>query len=466
MEGGEPARLSLLQLSVQSVSAVMGQLHERNGRSSFIAEEAFQVDFHFSDRFAAESGEGGTPASMMLRHAPFLIPFQDRLQVFDAFLAQDKRSVPGLQQTSSGLMFHPVGHQITVNRSQVFEDGFRTLHRLGGKLKGAIKVSYINSQGLAEAGIDGGGLFKDFMMNLCKDAFDPQRGLFKATDDGKLYPNPASHLAADAHLEYFEFLGMVLGKAVYDGILVELPLARFFVSKLKGRSSGLKDLESLDAELYQNLLFLKQYEGSVEDLSLFFSLDTDQYGEAKETELIPGGKDVPVTNENVLRYIHLVAHHRLNLQIRPQSYAFLRGFQTLVDSAWTSMFNEDELQELIAGKEGPINVTDMKSNVIYSGGYTEDHETIKCFWEVVEDMSPDDQRELLQFTTSCSRPPLQGFRHLNPHFCIHKAGEAEQRLPTASTCMNLLKLPAYASSSILRDKLLYSIRSGAGFEMS
>ena len=108
----------------------------------------------------------------------------------------------------------------------------------------------------------------------------------------------------------------------------------------------------------------------------------------------------------------------------------------------------------------------MKSNVIYSGGYTEDHETIKCFWEVVEDMSPDDQRELLQFTTSCSRPPLQGFRHLNPHFCIHKAGEAEQRLPTASTCMNLLKLPAYASSSILRDKLLYSIRSGAGFEMS
>ena len=247
-------------------------------------------------------------------------------------------------------MFHPVGHQITVNRSQVFEDGFRTLHRLGGKLKGAIKVSYINSQGLAEAGIDGGGLFKDFMMNLCKDAFDPQRGLFKATDDGKLYPNPASHLAADAHLEYFEFLGMVLGKAVYDGILVELPLARFFVSKLKGRSSGLKDLESLDAELYQNLLFLKQYEGSVEDLSLFFSLDTDQYGEAKETELIPGGKDVPVTNENVLRYIHLVAHHRLNLQIRPQSYAFLRGFQTLVDSAWTSMFNEDELQELIAAK--------------------------------------------------------------------------------------------------------------------
>ena len=40
------------------------------------------------------------------------------------------------------------------------------------------------------------------------------------------------------------------------------------------------------------------------------------------------------------------------------------------------------------------------------------------------------------------------------------------RLPTASTCMNLLKLPAIADKAALKSKILYAIQSGAGFELS
>ena len=40
------------------------------------------------------------------------------------------------------------------------------------------------------------------------------------------------------------------------------------------------------------------------------------------------------------------------------------------------------------------------------------------------------------------------------------------RLPTSATCMNLLKLPAYTSSEVLREKLMYAISAGAGFELS
>ena len=40
------------------------------------------------------------------------------------------------------------------------------------------------------------------------------------------------------------------------------------------------------------------------------------------------------------------------------------------------------------------------------------------------------------------------------------------RLPTAATCFNTLKLPAYSKKATLREKLLYSIRAGAGFELS
>lgn len=40
------------------------------------------------------------------------------------------------------------------------------------------------------------------------------------------------------------------------------------------------------------------------------------------------------------------------------------------------------------------------------------------------------------------------------------------KLPTAATCMNLLKLPKYDSVEMLKEKLLYAIRSNSGFELS
>lgn len=42
-----------------------------------------------------------------------------------------------------------------------------------------IRVSFVNELGVEEAGIDGGGIFKDFMENITRAAFDVQYGLFK-----------------------------------------------------------------------------------------------------------------------------------------------------------------------------------------------------------------------------------------------------------------------------------------------
>jgi len=42
-----------------------------------------------------------------------------------------------------------------------------------------IRVTFVNELGVEEAGIDGGGIFKDFMENITRAAFDIQYGLFK-----------------------------------------------------------------------------------------------------------------------------------------------------------------------------------------------------------------------------------------------------------------------------------------------
>ncbi|PKU37419.1 ubiquitin-protein ligase hypothetical protein [Limosa lapponica baueri] len=66
-----------------------------------------------------------------------------------------------------------------------------------------------------------------------------------------------------------------------------------------------------------------------------------------------------------------------------------------------------------------INVT-IRRNYIYedaydklspeNGGYTADHPVIKIFWRVVESFTDEEKRKLLKFVTSCSRPPLLGFK--------------------------------------------------------
>lgn len=67
-----------------------------------------------------------------------------------------------------------------------------------------------------------------------------------------------------------------------QGILLELPLAGFFLKKLLRRGCDVNDLPSLDAELYRSLLILRDYEGDVEDLALTFTLTDTALGAIRE----------------------------------------------------------------------------------------------------------------------------------------------------------------------------------------
>ena len=42
------------------------------------------------------------------------------------------------------------------------------------------------------AGIDGGGVFKEFLTSLCKEVFDADRGLWLENKKNELYPAPHS----------------------------------------------------------------------------------------------------------------------------------------------------------------------------------------------------------------------------------------------------------------------------------
>ncbi|PKU78379.1 E3 ubiquitin-protein ligase UPL7 [Dendrobium catenatum] len=432
---------------------------------------------HEAARSNLQLGDASNIPSMssVLTTVPHVFPFEERVQMFRELVKMDKvvRRAAG-EVSASGLS----SVEIVVRRDHIVEDGFRQLNSLGPRLKSGISVSFISECGLPEAGLDYGGLSKEFLTDLSKAAFDPLFGLFSQTStaDGNLVPNISSKLL-DNGMEMIEFLGRVVGKALYDGILLDYSFSLVFVQKLLGQYSFLDELSTLDSELYRNLMYLKHYDGDVEDLSLDFTVTEEVCGKRIVRELRPGGRNVAVTNENKLQYIHAIADYKLNWQMLPPANAFYSGLTDLIAPLWLRLFSANEFNQLLSGGNHDFDVDDLRSNTRYTGGYSEGSRTVKIFWEVVRGFMPSERCLLLKFVTSCSRSPLLGFQHLQPSFTIHKVagdvpiwatigGHDVDRLPSASTCYNTLKLPAYKRHSTLRSKLLYAITSNTGFELS
>lgn len=408
-----------------------------------------------------------SPRLGILNNLPFVIPFHTRVRVFDEFISRDAQRL-GLAHE-----FNSIGGPVisaTIRRDHVAEDGMEQLNPHRSGLKHRVFVKFIDQFGIPERGVDGGGLYKEFLTSLAKEAFDTDRGLWRANERQELYPNPAAYARLPEHNEWYTFLGRVVGKGLYDGILVDLRFAPFFLSKLLGReqrhfTDEFALLDSLDPELYRGLVYLKNYSGDVEeDFSLNFTITDDELGERKVTELMRDGANVAVTNANRIDYIHRVARYRLDHQIRRQSEAFLSGLSDIINPRWLRLFDQVELQELIKGADSPIDIDDLRKNVILSAYHPEDL-TIQYFWQAMESFDEETKSAVLKFVTSCPSPPLLGFGALNPKICIRLAGEDEQRLPTASTCTNLLHLPRYQSLDVTRSRLLTAVKSESGFAM-
>ncbi len=129
------------------------------------------------------------------------------------------------------------------------------LPHLAPSLLARLNVTFYNKADVIEMGVDGGGLSREFLAQVLTEGFNPTRGFFLYTDDNTLYPNPNAEAVTPDYLKHFYFLGRILAKAIYEGMLVELRFAHFFLAKLVSRTGGFgvgfDYLRSLDQELYR-----------------------------------------------------------------------------------------------------------------------------------------------------------------------------------------------------------------------
>ncbi|KAJ3336451.1 hypothetical protein HDU93_002806 [Gonapodya sp. JEL0774] len=477
LKGTQSVRPSLTEAALK----LLGALYDRNDRRAWVTElpEKKGVAGFFAGiglggkgsdsspwimpemagkRLIEEIRKGDPTTVLILNTTPQTIPFRTRVDIFREMVKADKATVSD------------VGFNVRIRRRAVLEDGFTYLAKLSGvQFKQTFRIVFVNELGMNEAGVDQHGVFKEFIELLLKKAFSAELGLFKPTADNTIYPSSKSGIHEN-HLELLHFTGRMLAKALYEGIVIDYPFALFFYSKLLSQYTCLDDLPSLDPELYKNLTFLKHYEGDCSDLGLSFTIDEDIFGKK-------------------VSQVYLMADYVLNQQAKDQNRAFIKGFKSVVSDAWLRPFSASELQKLMSGEGGDFDPKELRTYTRYEGGFFDQHKTIRWLWQCVEEMSPKEKSAFLRFVTSCSKPPVGGFQHLQPTFTVRAVteeggenahepttlgvfstivgfGKDSSRLPTAATCFNLLKLPVFKSKQNLKEKLLYAINANAGFELA
>lgn len=477
---------------IESFFVTCEKLHP--GQSGVSQELGVTTPSDVEDAAASTSQQklSGTVPKVDEKHIAFVKFSEKHRKLLNAFIRQN----PGLLEKSFTLMLKvprfidfdnkrshfrsKIKHQhdhhhsplrISVRRAYILEDSYNQLRmRATQDLKGRLTVHF---QG--EEGIDAGGLTREWYQLLSRVIFDKGALLFTTVgNDATFQPNPNSVYQTE-HLSYFKFVGRVVGKALFDGQLLDVHFTRSFYKHILGVKVTYLDIEAIDPDYFKNLKWMLEND-ITEILDLTFSVDADEEKlilyektEVTDHELIPGGRNIKVTEENKHEYIDLVAEHRLTTAIRPQINAFMEGFNELILRDLISIFNDKELELLISGLP-EIDLDDMRANTEYSG-YSAASPIIQWFWEVAQSFSKEDKARLLQFVTGTSKVPLEGFSALqgisgSQRFQIHKAYGSVDHLPSAHTCFNQLDLPEYPSKQHLEERLLLAIHEaneGFGF---
>lgn len=289
--------------------------------------------FNASSRERESSQQDIGTVAEFIKFMPNLLDFENKRMYFKKEIKKIRRSSYSRDLT------------LYIRRSEIFMDAYSQLNPLQpGELKGKMTVEFTG-----ERGQDVGGLTRDFFIELSKEMFNPNYSLFKRSDNGSNYmPNPKSYVQTD-HIRYFKFIGRCIGKALFEGCLLECYFVRSIYKMMIGQKLSFQDLEDFDNNLYVGLNWCLQKTSNVEELYETFGTTQDYFGRTEVIDLVPGGRDIDVTNDNKEYYVERKAYFHLYKSVQQQMDAFLDGFYEIIPKDLIQIFTYKELELLISG---------------------------------------------------------------------------------------------------------------------
>lgn len=176
--------------------------------------------------------------------------------------------------------------------------------------------------------------------------------------------------ASAAVSQNLRFIGRLIGRAVFDGIplgvplhpLVLLPASHLTRSIRAILASPLSPhaLRLIDESLYRSVQRLREQLSAdpslEEELDLYFSVDVTSSVDGRsprraEMDLVKGGRARRVSSENVGEYSELLLRHYLFEDYRNTLSFLLDGLFEVIPQELFSVFTEEELAQVLEGEK-------------------------------------------------------------------------------------------------------------------
>jgi len=391
--------------------------------------------------------------------------------------------------------------KVRISRNKILESAVKVME-LYGASQSILEVEYFDEVGT------GLGPTLEFYSTVSKEFCKKKLKMWRDNDpngddeyvsgSNGLFPRPISDDFAASEegqkvLQLFKTLGKFVARSMIDSRIIDINFNPIFF-RIGDESTAVRPslgaIKQVDPVVARSLMLIKKFalakkeidedptrspaqkvvdmenividKIKIDDLYLDFTLPG-----YPEIELIPNGSQTRLTIDNVEEYLERVIDMTLGSGVRRQVDAFRQGFSQVFPYSALSAFTPDELCSLFGRVEEDWSLETLMDSVKADHGYNMDSKTVKNLLQVMSEMTPQQRRDFLQFTTGSPKLPIGGFKKLTPMFTVVcKASEppytSDDYLPSVMTCVNYLKLPDYSSIDILRQRLLTAIKEGQG----
>lgn len=201
----------------------------------------------------------------------------------------------------------------------------------------------------------------------------------------------------------FFFLGKVLGKALLEGLVLNVRLSIPLLKHILGAPMSLSDIKHIDPQLHQSLTWILT-NTDTDSLCLNFIVEG--------RELIPNGQSITLHDGNKHLYVQKVVEYYLFSSVEVEIDRLLQGLHCVVPENMLHIFDYQELDLLLSGLP-EIDTADWKANTEIRFLYERlEQETavVDWFWEIVEAFTQEQRGRLLQYVTGSSGVPVEGFQ--------------------------------------------------------
>uniref|UniRef100_M4BPG8 HECT-type E3 ubiquitin transferase n=1 Tax=Hyaloperonospora arabidopsidis (strain Emoy2) TaxID=559515 RepID=M4BPG8_HYAAE len=316
---------------------------------------------------------------------------------------------------------------------------------------------------VGEAGIDAGGLQREWFSILFGRLLDDELGLFMTCHrhTQAVAINPQSEDCTADHLLYFRGIGRLLGRALLEGQTMQAKLCLPILKHFLGTPITFSDLQYVDPDVYMSMVWIRDNDG-VDALELTFSVtELRADDEVVTVDLVPGGHKLDVTDANKTEFLQLKLRYLMLDRYASQLQALSLGLFEVIPQEALLAFDYQELELVLCGLPD-INMADWKRNTVVAPSFSDAPMVVNWFWEVIEDFTEDERARFLQFSTGSSRVPVQGFKGLTSYdgriclFSLRPLPGQTRGFPKVHTCFNRVELPLY-ESRVDMETALYAV---------